>query len=305
MADCHVPSPARRVQFKEPECDDFKSNEPLSDLNSTPTRKVLLKGSEFDCLHKSLASKPESVAAVCEDQTPLPNPINEFEVCVAPRADLENSAWDNPCAPNTGMDGLRNSVCADLSTPIAPAAYIKDTICDAYCFTPGGPLEDPLRDDFNPSTTLKVPVDSMCYDLKPGLECKDTSGDLTQSYAPQVEDKRETRGADHIPVRPPATKDKKKLWFPCANPGNPIFSCMEKIPTLPRSPVPFVKPQNSLFRTTSADYGSNEPTCDIAPSVYKPISQSFSEALHVGGMYRDGSLNTKSDKKRIHDLLPI
>lgn len=322
MADCHVPSPARRVQFKEPECDDFtfkqpfvpkpESNEPPKDLNSSPTRTALLKDSEFDCLNQFVASKPDSDAVTCDGQNPLPIPNNESEECeannrpVAPKADFDYSAYDDPCAPNTGMDGFRTSVCDDFSTPIAPAVgCIKDSICDNYCFTPGEPLGDTLRDDFNPSTSLIVPLDSICHDVKPGLDCKDASGDLTQSYAPHVEDTKETRCDDPIPVRPPTTKDKNKLWIPCANPGNPVFSCMEKIPTSPQSPAPFVKPQNPLFRTTSADYGSNEPTCDIAPSVYKPLSQSFSQALQAGGMYRNGSLNTTSDKKRIHDLLAL
>ncbi|KAK1158198.1 hypothetical protein AOXY_G24462 [Acipenser oxyrinchus oxyrinchus] len=87
----------------------------------------------------------------------------------------------------------------------------------------------------------------------------------------------------------------------CANPGNPVFSCMIKPATLPNDSGCFPRPQNPLYKTTSSNYGYMPPAFETAPCAYHPMSQTFSEHLRNCGMYRNQSLNTVVDKSRVHD----
>ncbi|XP_041031267.1 uncharacterized protein LOC121270030 [Carcharodon carcharias] len=272
MSHYPIPTSARNVQFKDPTCDDptpsFASKvEPKNDrINSSLARKVHFKDSVCD--HFASNVEPEKVQ-------------------------------------------IEDSVCNDLNPSFVPKIESKDLLCDNLNLPQTQKVQmDELRDDFNPSFTVKVCKDSVCNDLNLSLaqkdECKDlVRDDYNQYFAPKVEHKKETSDDDPIPAVVAKAESKEKLWSPCVNPGNPIFSCMAKIPTSSYSPVPFVKPQNPLYRTTSAAYGSNQPTCETAPSVYKPLSQSFSAILLSGGMYRNRSLNTGSDRNRVHDLLPF
>lgn len=89
---------------------------------------------------------------------------------------------------------------------------------------------------------------------------------------------------------------------PCANPGNPVFSCMLKQGphSSPEDPA-LVRSQNLMYKTTSSDYGAQMPTFESSPCSYYPISQTFSQHLGMCGMYRDNSFNTSLD----HSLLYV
>uniref|UniRef100_A0A673FL60 Uncharacterized protein n=1 Tax=Sinocyclocheilus rhinocerous TaxID=307959 RepID=A0A673FL60_9TELE len=83
---------------------------------------------------------------------------------------------------------------------------------------------------------------------------------------------------------------------PCANPGNPVFSCMIKpgSHTSPEDPA-LARSQNLMYKTTSGDYGARSPTFQSSPCSYHPISQSFSQHLGLCGMFQDNSFNTSLD----------
>ncbi|XP_062921777.1 uncharacterized protein LOC134355596 [Mobula hypostoma] len=299
MADHHVPPSARRVQFEEPQgeaCVARSGADSLCSRHSTPVR---FRDAGSDRPVWSFAPKAEAADTCGVNPGSLFSPDLKVKCAgcdanttsIAPKPGSRSSVCDNMNASLT-----KNSLCADPA-PVAD-------ICDNRCFTPAARLDAELRDDFNPSRALSLDSkNSICRELNLTSECRSTSDGHTQSVAPKIKGKREMGGDNPIPANTRKAADGKS--FPCANPGNPVFSCMEKIPTSPHSPTPFVKPQNPLYRTTSADYGSNEPTCDIAPSVFKPLSQSFSEVLCTTGMYRNRSLNTGLDKKRVHDLLQM
>ncbi|XP_078677698.1 piercer of microtubule wall 2 protein-like [Branchiostoma floridae x Branchiostoma belcheri] len=103
----------------------------------------------------------------------------------------------------------------------------------------------------------------------------------------------ENKDAEILPVRD----------LPCANPGNPIFSCMERIRT-PKELGEWyretpVKPQNPMYRTTNDTYGGRVPTVEDMPQTFHAKSQKFSEHLGVCGMYRNHSLNTALDQSKV------
>ncbi|XP_023669875.1 piercer of microtubule wall 2 protein [Paramormyrops kingsleyae] len=87
----------------------------------------------------------------------------------------------------------------------------------------------------------------------------------------------------------------------CANPGNPIFSCM--MTTVPTSTSAgfSTKLQNLFYKTTSSNYGAHPPVYETAPCTYHPLSQQFSRDLGNCGMYRDNSFNTSLDSSRVYD----
>ncbi|XP_043533434.1 uncharacterized protein LOC122541031 isoform X1 [Chiloscyllium plagiosum] len=283
---CHpTRATARKVQFKDPNCDDDPTApqaEPRDDNTNS-----------------SLAGKIHFEDSVCD------NPKLPFSKVEPTNCEID---------PNSSLvqkDQIEDSICKDFNQSFAPKVESKDIMCDDVDLAHAQKVQcDEVRDDFNPAFVAKPCDDSVCDDVRlsfaPKGECKNSvRDDRSQSLAPEIEHKKETSESSPIPATAAKAEDMEKPWSPCANPGNPVFSCMAKFPTAAYSPVPFVKPQNPLFRTTSASYGSNQPTCEIAPSVYKPLTQSFSAVLQTGGMYRNRSLNTGSDKRRVHDLLPL
>ncbi|KAK7152307.1 hypothetical protein R3I94_008590 [Phoxinus phoxinus] len=85
---------------------------------------------------------------------------------------------------------------------------------------------------------------------------------------------------------------------PCANPGNPVFSCMDK-PGSAEDPA-LARSQNLMFKTTSSDYGARSATLESSPCSYHPISQTFSQHLGLCGMYQDHSFNTSLDHSHVY-----
>lgn len=91
---------------------------------------------------------------------------------------------------------------------------------------------------------------------------------------------------------------------PCANAGNPVFSCSSKA-IVEKDNIGWdsnYHPQNPLYKTSSATYGILSATSECAPATYHGKSQKFSQHLGVCGMYRNHSLNTAVDKSKVYDL---
>ncbi|XP_067873934.1 uncharacterized protein pierce2 [Heterodontus francisci] len=292
MSRYPTPAPARKVQFKDSTCDD--------DLTPSSAPKVEAKDAMYDNIN--LARKVHFKDSVCDNLSPT----------FASKSDSKDTTCDDLNSALAQKIQIEDSMCDDFNPSFAPKVESKDAVCDDLNLPLAGKVQsDELRDEFNPSFAVKPEsIDTVCDEprlfLAPEAECKDLVSDKqNQMFAPKVEHKKETSDDVPIPADAPKGEDKEKLWSPCVNPGNLIFSCMANIPTPSHSPAPFVKPQNPLYKTTSAAYGSNQPTCEIAPSVYKPLSQSFSAKLQNSGMYRNGSLNTGVDKNRVHDFLPF
>nr|XP_009679714.1 PREDICTED: uncharacterized protein C15orf65 homolog [Struthio camelus australis] len=86
----------------------------------------------------------------------------------------------------------------------------------------------------------------------------------------------------------------------CANPGNPVFSCMLDPKTLTTNSF-LTKPQILLFKTTSSEYGAIPPTSQTVPCTYHPKDQTFSKHLHTCGSFRNSHLNTAPDRSRVYD----
>ncbi|KAG9273451.1 hypothetical protein AMEX_G12587 [Astyanax mexicanus] len=86
---------------------------------------------------------------------------------------------------------------------------------------------------------------------------------------------------------------------PCANPGNPVFTCTLRPKAT--SVSPWVKPQSPLYRTTASEYGLRPPSFESSPCSYHPISQAFTQHLGQSGMYQDTTFNTSLDRSRVHD----
>ncbi|XP_002741195.1 piercer of microtubule wall 2 protein-like isoform X1 [Saccoglossus kowalevskii] len=93
---------------------------------------------------------------------------------------------------------------------------------------------------------------------------------------------------------------------PCASPGNPIFSCMER-PTI-EAPQQSdegwfegygTKSQHPMYRTTNSKYGSMPPSVHTMPTSFHARSQKFSEPLGKCGMYRNKGLNTGMDQSKV------
>lgn len=88
---------------------------------------------------------------------------------------------------------------------------------------------------------------------------------------------------------------------PCANPGNPVFSCVIKPGphTSSEDPAP-ARSQDLLYKTTSSDYGARSPSFESSPCSYHPISQSFSQHLGLCGMFQDNTFNTSLDHRYVY-----
>ncbi|XP_070558644.1 piercer of microtubule wall 2 protein-like isoform X2 [Ptychodera flava] len=91
-----------------------------------------------------------------------------------------------------------------------------------------------------------------------------------------------------------------------ASPGNPIFSCMQKIP--PEIPQQSdedcfggydIKPQHPMYRTTNMTYGGKPPSVHTMPTSFHARTQKFSEPLGKCGMYRNEGFNTAVDVSKV------
>uniref|UniRef100_A0A4W3GFE1 Uncharacterized protein n=1 Tax=Callorhinchus milii TaxID=7868 RepID=A0A4W3GFE1_CALMI len=106
-----------------------------------------------------------------------------------------------------------------------------------------------------------------------------------------------------IPAPDPQPKKRQQSLPSYLNLGNPVFSYTSQLSTPSPTSYPFVNPQHPLFKTTSAEYGSNPPTCETAPTTHNPLTQAFSEPLRNAGMYRNSSMNTYLDKSKVLDCM--
>ncbi|XP_033023494.1 uncharacterized protein C15orf65 homolog, partial [Lacerta agilis] len=98
-----------------------------------------------------------------------------------------------------------------------------------------------------------------------------------------------------------AKKTASFQWRPCANPGNPVFSCMLEAKTLTSSNF-LTKPQLLLYKTTSSEYGAIPPTTQMVPCKFCPKDNNFTNHLFTCGMTRFNGINTGTDKNRVCDL---
>uniref|UniRef100_A0A670KG99 Uncharacterized protein n=1 Tax=Podarcis muralis TaxID=64176 RepID=A0A670KG99_PODMU len=88
-------------------------------------------------------------------------------------------------------------------------------------------------------------------------------------------------------------------WRPCANPGNPVFSCMLEAKTLTSSNF-LTKPQLLLYKT-SGEYGAIPPTTQMVPCKFCPKDNTFTNHLFTCGMTRFNGINTGTDKNKVCD----
>nr|XP_021323402.1 uncharacterized protein C15orf65 homolog [Danio rerio] len=88
---------------------------------------------------------------------------------------------------------------------------------------------------------------------------------------------------------------------PCANPGNPVFSCTLRAGSQESDGDPALsRPHSLMFKTTSSDYGARPATLESSPCSYHPISQTFSQHLGLCGMFQDNSFNTSLDHSHLY-----
>ncbi|XP_061856231.1 piercer of microtubule wall 2 protein [Colius striatus] len=99
----------------------------------------------------------------------------------------------------------------------------------------------------------------------------------------------------------PNTEQNQSPHMPfCANPGNPVFSCMLDTKMLLTNGS-LAKPQHLLFKTTSSEYGAIPPVSQMVPCTYHPVDQTFSKHLLACGPFGGGYLNTAIDRSRVYD----
>ncbi|XP_074863261.1 piercer of microtubule wall 2 protein [Carettochelys insculpta] len=93
----------------------------------------------------------------------------------------------------------------------------------------------------------------------------------------------------------------KSVQLPsCANPGNPVFSCMLDLKTLTTNNF-LTNPQLLLFKTTSSDYGAIPPTSQMVPCTYRPRDETFTKHLLICGIPQHNYINTAIDRSRVYD----
>ncbi|XP_042332398.1 uncharacterized protein C15orf65 homolog [Sceloporus undulatus] len=105
---------------------------------------------------------------------------------------------------------------------------------------------------------------------------------------------------------PCAMKDPSAQRCPCANPGNPVFSCMLDPKALPsalpgKRGRPLAQAQLLIYRTTSSDYGQLPPEPQAAPCRFCPRENTFTNHLLACGRTPSGGINTGIDRGRVID----
>lgn len=104
--------------------------------------------------------------------------------------------------------------------------------------------------------------------------------------------------------RPCAEKAALVQWRPCANPGNPVFSCMLESTALTTRNF-LTKPKPLLFKTTSSDYGAIPPTSQMVPYRHFPRDNAFTTHLFRCGLTQNNCLNTGIDKDSMYDYTAL
>uniref|UniRef100_A0A8D0B619 Uncharacterized protein n=1 Tax=Salvator merianae TaxID=96440 RepID=A0A8D0B619_SALMN len=89
-------------------------------------------------------------------------------------------------------------------------------------------------------------------------------------------------------------------WIPCANPGNPVFSCMLDAKTVTSSNF-LTKPRLLLYKTTSGEYGAIPPTSPMVPCKFYPRNNAFTTHVLACGLAQYNCINTGLDKTRVCD----
>uniref|UniRef100_A0A8D2LSE6 Chromosome 15 open reading frame 65 n=2 Tax=Varanus komodoensis TaxID=61221 RepID=A0A8D2LSE6_VARKO len=100
--------------------------------------------------------------------------------------------------------------------------------------------------------------------------------------------------------RPTAKNAASFQWLPCADPGNPVFSCMLDSKILTTSNF-LTKPQPLLYKTTSNEYGAIPPTSQMVPCKFFPKDNSFTNHLFKCGLTQFNCINTGVDKSKVYD----
>ncbi|XP_009938523.1 piercer of microtubule wall 2 protein [Opisthocomus hoazin] len=106
--------------------------------------------------------------------------------------------------------------------------------------------------------------------------------------------------AEKLPSSPNTERNQSPLPPLCANPGNPVFSCMLDPRTLITNGS-LTKPQVLLFKTTASEYGAIPPVSQLVPCTYHPVDRTFSKHLLACGSSQDSYLNTATDRSRVYD----
>ncbi|KAH1183961.1 uncharacterized protein C15orf65 homolog isoform X1 [Mauremys mutica] len=106
--------------------------------------------------------------------------------------------------------------------------------------------------------------------------------------------------AETLPTSTNNEKIKSVQLPSCANPGNPVFSCMLDPKTLTTNNF-LTNPQLLLFKTTSSEYGAIPPTSQMVPCTYHPKDESFTKHLLICGLTQHNYINTAIDRSRVYD----
>ncbi|XP_019359800.1 PREDICTED: uncharacterized protein C15orf65 homolog isoform X1 [Gavialis gangeticus] len=121
-----------------------------------------------------------------------------------------------------------------------------------------------------------------------------------RSRANRNPEEKKMTSAEKLSSSSETEKAKAASLPPCANPGNPVFSCMLDPKALTTNNF-LTKPQLLLFKTTSSDYGAIPPTSQMVPCKYHAKVQTFSKQLLTCGLRQHNYINTAIDKSRVYD----